>query len=34
MIIGVVIILKVCFELWRMVKARRMLLATISSTAL
>ena len=34
MIIGVVIIVEVCFELWRMVKARRMLRATISSTAL
>jgi len=34
MIIGVVIILEVCFELWRMVKARRTLRATISSTAL
>ena len=34
MAIGVVIILEVCFELWRMVKARRTLRATISSTAL
>jgi hypothetical protein len=34
MIIGVVIIVEMCFELWRMVKARRMLRAAISSTAL
>jgi len=34
MAIGVVIILEVSFELWRMVKARRTLQATISSTAL
>ena len=34
MIIGLVIIVEVCFELWRMVKARRTLRATISSTAL
>ena len=34
MAIGVVVILEVCFELWRIVKARRMLRATISSTAL
>jgi hypothetical protein len=34
MAIGAVIILEVCFELWRLVKARRTLRATISSTAL
>jgi len=34
MAIGVVIILEVCFELWRIVKARRTLRTTISSTAL
>ena len=34
MIIGLMIIVEVCFELWRTVKARRTLRATISSTAL
>jgi hypothetical protein len=34
MAIGVVVILEVCFELWRIVKARRTLRAAISSTAL
>ena len=34
MAIGAVIIIEVCFELWRVVQARRALRATISSTAL